>query len=298
MVLMENRKDCLEPAPPEQVDQLIPLARPVGQPVEANPAPPPDPRDEILLLSQSRRAVMADILLFVVLFLCLALGGEFAIASVYRGVMAPQFSDESVLSSAVARAALFPAIGWRALAATAVGVWLTRRRGLSFRSVGLTLHGFWVNLLLGLAAFAVIMVAALVFGLLIQTLFPELSREFEKNAHMIMEAVPKVSPVFFFCVCLVIGYYEELIFRGFLMTRLRRATGSWIWAVIGNSAIFVPLHLMDQAPAALLAVGSLSLIFSIVTIWRRSLVPAILAHAMFDFTMFLQLYYTAGEQWK
>jgi membrane protease YdiL (CAAX protease family) len=119
-----------------------------------------------------------------------------------------------------------------------------------------------------------------------------------KNADMIMKAVPRVSPALFLFVSLVIGYYEELIFRGILMTRLRRVTGSWALAVIGNSAVFIPLHLMDQAAAALLAVASLSLIFSIVTIWRRSLVPAILAHALFDFTMFVQLYYTAGDQWK
>jgi|CXWL01.1.fsa_nt_gi membrane protease YdiL (CAAX protease family) len=295
---MEHPDQIVETDTAAQVEKRIPLARPVGATVETSPPPPPDPRDEILLLSHSRRAVMADILLFVVLFLPLSLVGELAIGSVYRAVMADRFSDEDSLTSAVARAALFPAIGWRALAATAVGVWLTRRRGLSFRSVGLTLRRFWPNLLWGITAFAVIMVAAIVSGLLIQALFPALSREFEKNAQLIMDAVPKVSPAFFFCVCLAIGYYEELVFRGILMPRLRRATGSWTVAVVGSSAVFVALHLMDQAPAALLAVGSLSLIFSIVTIWRSSLVPAIFAHALFDFVMFLQLYYAAGDQWK
>jgi len=295
---MDHRDQIVEPGTAKQEEEWIPLARPVHQSTDAPPPPPPDPHDEILLPSSTRREGMADILLFLLLFLLLALGGEFAIGSAYRHALALQISDETQLTSAVAKAALFPAIGWRALVAIVLAIWLTRRRGLSVRSVGLTFRGFWLNLLLGFAAFVAIMLAMLVCGVLIQAYYPGLSREFEKNAEMIMEAVPRVSPALFFCLCLVIGYYEELIFRGIVMTRLRRATGSWIWAVIGNTAIFVPLHLMDQASAALLAVGALSLTFSIVTIWRRSLVPAIVAHALFDFVMFLQLYYLAGDQWK
>jgi hypothetical protein len=146
---MDNREECIEPSSRELVEKMIPLARPIGQIVETCLPPPPNPRDEILLLSQSRRTAMADILLFVCLFLLLALGGEYAIGSAYRSVMAPQFSDESELTSAVARAALFPAIGWRTLVATVLAIWLTRRRELSLRSVGLTVHGFWLSLLRG-----------------------------------------------------------------------------------------------------------------------------------------------------
>lgn len=295
---MERPEDIVEPESAAQVESWIPLARPVGPIADATPPPPPNPRDEILLLSQSRSSAVGDILLFVLLFLPIALLGELAIGTIYRVLLTPQFPDEAALVSAIGRAALFPAIGWRTLVATGLTVWLTRRRNLSSRSVGLTTHKLWLNVLLGGAALAAIMVAAVLLTILIQLFLPDLSREFEKNADMIMDAVPKVSPASFFCVSLAIGYYEELIFRGFLMTRIRRATNSWILAVIGNSAIFIPLHLQDQAPAALLAVGALSLTFSLLTIWRRSLIPAILAHAMFDFAMFLQLSYAAGERWK
>ena len=293
---MEQHDDIVEPETAKQVENSIPLARPVS--VLTSPSLLRQAQHEILLLSQTRKEVLHDIFLFVALFLPLALGGEFAIGSIYRAAIGHQFPDTDQLDSAVARQALFPAIAWRAAAATIVILCVTRRRGLGFRSVGLVTRRLWLNILLGLAAYVFILLGFLVFGLLAQYFFPKLIDEFEKNADMIMEAVPKVSPLAFLFVCLLIGYYEELIFRGFLMTRIRRATNSWTLAVLGNSAIFVPLHLMDQASAALLAVGSLSLIFSIVTIWRRSLIPAIIAHSLFDFFMFLNLYYAAGDQWK
>jgi membrane protease YdiL (CAAX protease family) len=102
----------------------------------------------------------------------------------------------------------------------------------------------------------------------------------------------------FALVTLLIGLWEELVFRGFLMPRLRRATGSWAIAVLLSTAVFAALHVIDQVPAALVLVTVLSLMFSLVTIWRRSIVPAVVAHALFDLGVFMTLYYQAGDQWK
>ena len=80
-----------------------------------------------------------------------------------------------------------------------------------------------------------------------------------------------------------VGVYEELLFRGFLMTRLRRGTGSWTVAVLISTSIFTALHAPDQMPVALVPIAILSLVFSMVTVWRRSLIPAVVAHTLFDF---------------
>ncbi len=294
---MEQRDNIVESHTAEQVEKWIPFARPIVESA-GPPLPPPPPGHEFLLLSQTRGDVAKDILLFIFLFLAIALSGELLIGTIYRGVLASQYRDDEELSFAVARMALFPAIAWRSVTATILAIAMTRRRGLSLRSVGLTFQKFWLNLLLGLAAFVAILLGVLVLSILIGKLFPNLNHEFEKNADLIMKAVPRVTPAIFFGMSLVIGYYEELVFRGFLMPRLRRATNSWILAILLTTLVFGVLHLKDQAAAALLAIVSLSLIFSTVTIWRRSLVPAILAHALFDFSMFLQLYNAAGNKWK
>jgi len=295
---MEHSDECIEPSAPEQLDEFVPLARPVGEARPTPPALPQNPSNEFLLLNQSRPDVIVDCVLFIVLFLALSLPGEIALATIYENFLAPAFASEEERESAVSKAILFPAIGWRALVCTALAAWMAKRRGTSLRSVGLSLKSFWGNLGLGLATFLAIMLATGFFTLLIQAFYPKLFEGFEKNADMIIEAIPKASLPILALVCLFIGYYEELAFRGFLMPRMRRATGSWVVAVLGNTAIFVPLHLMDQAAAALPAVAGLSLTFSLVTVWRKSLVPAIVAHAMFDYIMFVNLYFSAGDKWK
>jgi hypothetical protein len=49
--------------------------------------------------------------------------------------------------------------------------------------------------------------------------------------------------------------------------------------------------------SALVVVAILSLVFSLATIWRRSIIPAIIAHALFDLSQLLLLYVQAGDSW-
>ena len=61
--------------------------------------------------------------------------------------------------------------------------------------------------------------------------------------------------------------------------------------------IFTVLHAGDQELAALGPITILALVFSVMTIWRKSIVPAIVAHFLFDWSQFLFLYYSAGDNW-
>ena len=296
---MDPRDDIVEPGTASQVEEWIPLARPVTQfGADASTAQPPalpaPPLPQFLLLNQSRRNVLRDVVIFISIFAMIGLGGELVIGSWYHNRLAPLYSDEAKLDSAISRAALFPAIIWRVLVASVLVFWLTRRRGLRLPSAGLSTRRLWLNVLLGFVSFVIIMIGVVVCSVLITVFFPKLNEEFQKNAEMILEAVPKATPLGFVAISTAIGFYEELIFRGFLMPRLRRATGSWLLAILLTTVIFVLLHLQDQAPAALLAITALSLFFSVVTIWRHSIIPAVIAHALFDLYMFLALYYGAG----
>ena len=87
----------------------------------------------------------------------------------------------------------------------------------------------------------------------------------------------------------VVATWEELLFRGFLMTRIRRFAQSWTIAVIASTVAFVLPHALEQTPAAMIPISILSLVLSLVTIWRRSIVPAIVAHALWNVAVFLTL---------
>lgn len=77
------------------------------------------------------------------------------------------------------------------------------------------------------------------------------------------------------------GISEEIVFRGFLLTRLRELTGSTVLALLATSAAFGLAHIYVSGEHALFA-GVFGLILGMVTLGTRNLFPAILAHAAWD----------------
>ncbi|MBS2032783.1 MAG: CPBP family intramembrane metalloprotease [Deltaproteobacteria bacterium] len=105
----------------------------------------------------------------------------------------------------------------------------------------------------------------------------------------ILELFSKTPLALVFPLAMVVGLYEELIFRGFVLGRLREALASrklqplqqQAIAVAGSATLFGLLHGYQggygifQTTGAGLALGAL-------VVWRRSLWPAVIAHASID----------------
>ena len=71
---------------------------------------------------------------------------------------------------------------------------------------------------------------------------------------------------------LVVAVAEEAIFRGYLILRLKSVTGSTAAAVILSSAIFALGH-GYEGTAGMVTVGFMGLLFALVYVWRKRLVP-------------------------
>ena len=155
-----------------------------------------------------------------------------------------------------------------------------------------------MNLLIGVGA--MMAAYAIIFPVMtaLTLASPAARDQMNQNMEILTNFLPKAHPLEFLGAMATVGVWEELFFRGFLMTRLRRVTGGWIVAVLLSTGVFVALHALTQAPAALVLIAILSLIMSVVTIWRRSLVPAIVAHTLFDLLQLAGLYFVAGDQWQ
>ncbi len=69
------------------------------------------------------------------------------------------------------------------------------------------------------------------------------------------------------------GVVEETFFRGFLQPRVGIAL---------STALFVLAHLSYEQPFMLVGITALSLLFAFLVRWRRTVLPAIAAHAAFD----------------
>lgn len=270
----------------------IPLARPVAN---ADAAVSVEPVHEIFLEDSSRRAVCLDIVVVLLGLVVLEVLSEIAISFATGIGELPDDAAKSDINKIMIMAVM-PA---RAVIVTILVALVLSWRNQSLRSVGISIDRLGVNLLLGLVSLGIASGFIFSWGIALQFFAPATAQSFAGNADAIMSFLPRQAPIHFAWMFLAVGLWEELLFRGFLMTRLRRLTGGWTWAAIASSILFVVPHVIDQKAIALVPISMLAAVFCLVTIWRRSIVPAIVAHWLFDFSTFLFLYYFAsGDSWQ
>ncbi len=263
--------DPLNPPPPFG----IPVARPVQSVALGRSMAPPTtvaPGAHPMHLATVRAAtVWQDLGIFL-----LAAAASMALVGVAAGfvlVLVDEL-DERLLT------AVFLPIQAALLTALVAG--LLKARSQTIRSVGLTSHQLWVDVSLGVPAAGA---AFAVFGLgniLLSLLWPEAWEALRKNDTTIMKMLPPMPLWAMTGLMAVVGFYEELVFRGFLLTRLRRVSSSWIVAVAVSSALFAAPHAHDQETITIIPLFGLGVIFAVLTIWRKSLVPAMVGHAVFN----------------
>lgn len=78
------------------------------------------------------------------------------------------------------------------------------------------------------------------------------------------------------------GAAEELVLRGYLLTRFEQLTRSTVAAILVTSALFACYHIYQGAGSAL-GVGVLGLIYAAMFCLTRRIWPVIVAHALQDF---------------
>ncbi len=269
----------------------IPMARPITLPCSKSTPPPPD---DMLLPTMSPGAAWADVGLLV-LFVIAADAVFGTIIAFGAGLWSESEPWSESARSELNHVLMLPMLMVRTAGSMLIVVLLSRRRGQSLQSVGIRRHQLALNVLIGGATALVVGVVTICVMSLLALLWPGLLDQMGDNKARILEMLPRFSVLGLLGVASLIGLYEEVLFRGFLMTRLRRATGGWVPAVLLSTALFTIPHAIDQVPAALISITILSLTFSVVTIWRRSIVPVVVAHTLFDFAMFLILFVDQGQ---
>ena len=83
-----------------------------------------------------------------------------------------------------------------------------------------------------------------------------------------------------------VAFAEELIFRGFLISRFEQLLHSRVWSVVLGAAIFGLFHWGLIASSVTCLTG---IIYGAAFVWTRRLWPGVIAHAMVDFDLFLYL---------
>lgn len=198
-----------------------------------------------------------------------------------------------VLGTAIAvKAALMPVI-WKfagpisLLSAVTVATILLKLRGQSWRDLGLIRLGNWKS------RWLVLPQALLVFGALIA-----ISLAYKTYLDPVLPILPSKEDRFadiagspgFFALWIGIaivhgGFFEEMIFRGFTITKLEQVFGpgsNWAMplAILLQAVFFGVRHAYYQGLGGALATGLVGLAFGLLFwMFRRNLWPLILAHA-------------------
>jgi membrane protease YdiL (CAAX protease family) len=85
----------------------------------------------------------------------------------------------------------------------------------------------------------------------------------------------------FLIVGLSAGFVEEFVFRGYLQKQLQALFGNTLVASVVQVALFTQGHLY-QGTARLVPVALIGALLTFVALWRRSLVPGMIGHAVGD----------------
>ena len=81
---------------------------------------------------------------------------------------------------------------------------------------------------------------------------------------------------------LTAGFCEELIYRGFGIRALQRNMRTWLAVGVATLAFFFMHGMSALAPSPFLIIYTMGLVFSVLFLWRGSLVPVICLHALID----------------
>lgn len=269
------------PGGAEAIPIAVPIARPIFFPVSIEPPPHP-----MMLATSTRGQAIVDVLKLFAVLIVTSLALEVAAGGISE---VGWVADERILRiAATLVVAIILLIAIRGI---------LRRRGQTAASVGLCVSNGWFTALYGLVAVGGAYAIMIATNLLTLWLYPAGYEALTHNQERLVESFPKLAPPLLVALGIVVGFYEEVICRGFLLTRLRRATGSATVAVVVSSLLFALPHAGTQELITVVPLFLIAVFWSVLTLWGRSIVPAIIGHALFDIFSLVALYFFS-ENWQ
>lgn len=279
----------------------LPRARPVPTqppwpPAAATmpPAPPPLPyaqplahdADPLLLMSQTRASALGDVILIHFIFVAMLIAPGFVFAMLGLQTL---LENSPGLGMAVTLGVGFATVG--------IALLIARLRNQPLAALGIHGRDMAINIGVGVAAGFVILLSIFAFRVFLAMVSKSIRNAMFQSAKDTGDTIPEMSFLLTLVVAAGVGLYEELLFRGFALPRLRRLTGSWVAATIIGSILFALLH-GYQGFVGMVTVFFLSVGLSITFVLRKSIVPVIVAHFLIDAIGFTMLHLVNPEDLK
>ncbi|QKT03996.1 CPBP family intramembrane metalloprotease [Ectothiorhodospiraceae bacterium 2226] len=160
----------------------------------------------------------------------------------------------------------------------AVAVGLVRWRGEPLAALGLRFGRYWREVQWGVLLFAPMYVGAA----LLEALLREAGLSGLDAPPSFLVPVGPEEMLLALVFLVVVAIAEEVVFRGYLLLRLRVVLGSPVGAVIVGSIIFALGH-GYQGGAGVVTIGAVGAVLALVYLWRGSLVAPMVMHFLQNF---------------
>jgi membrane protease YdiL (CAAX protease family) len=262
--------DPQHPDKPADIPPPIPVARPATVP----PVPPPLPPDAAAQWWAprpiSRLQALGDILLVMAVLVVPQAGAMLIGSSVHTAEEAPPVGRLLVANSMI----------WATV--TLVAVYLTWRSGQPLSSIGLRRENPFAALGFAMVATIVTYMALMVTAVTVAVLTRASQETMTGPAREIYDLLGRPSWWTIIAIAASAGVFEEIVFRGFLLTRLRVVAGSWTAAIAIGSVLFAVPHAWEGRWAIVLILP-VAVVLSITFLLRRGVLAPILAHFLFNF---------------
>lgn len=151
----------------------------------------------------------------------------------------------------------------------------------SARTIGWTFRDWSQNAAIGIAAlitfYCVAFAIAFTIMILIAQHNPEILEAEPESARAIKETFPEMSLPVVVLLMTFVAVWEEIVFRGFLLTRLRAMVKRW-WLAVFLGAILFSFGHIYQGLLGMFLTFVLGLVLGALFVWRKSLVPGITYH--------------------
>ncbi len=166
--------------------------------------------------------------------------------------------------------------------AAIVLLWLRFGEGLPLSSIGLRRPG-WKTV-----GFALLAVVALLSVFVVQSLVIVPMFHLDASRSVVERNLILARP-FWYRLLMVLraAVVEEILFRGYMIEKVRQLTGSTVLAVVVSVVAFTYMHLSGWGAVHLIPVFAGGVIFAMLYVWRRDLPSNMLAHFITDGVGFL-----------
>jgi CAAX protease family protein len=228
-----------------------------------------DRKEPVVLVRPRRWRYLIDIIIVVAVTFALPIG--------FGAVYMPKTMQSEFVFAAIVQ-----------LLGVAVAWMLIRLRGERLADIGLKQpENWWRTIMIGVVA------AALVFA----AMYISEKAGFRRDLSRFKDAMGNLELTVFgvFYALIGAGFYEEFMFRGFLMQGMAMffggTRGAWILACVLQGSLFGAGHAY-QNPLGVAITGTLGVLMGLLVLASgRNLWPAIIGHGLFDASRFVLFYF-------